>query len=71
MAAYNGFMGESKGLPDKCPECNVHGKEYTNWDWDSLEFNDIGISQKATCPECETQFIEYSEPVEWEKYEDL
>ena len=67
MAAYNGFMGEPKGLPDKCPECNVHGKEYTNWEWEQQEWDDQGAHQFATCPECKTKFVEYLEPVDWEK----
>ena len=63
MAAYNGFMGEPKGLPDKCPECN----KITDWEWEQQEWDDQGAHQFATCPECKTKFVEYLEPVDWEK----
>lgn len=66
MAAYNGFMGNAKVLPMNCPECN----KIANWEWEQQEFDDFGSSQIATCPECKTKFIEYSEVVDWEKWED-
>lgn len=55
-------------IPADCPECNGH---IVDWQWDEKEFTDFGLKQKATCPECGTSFMEYSEPVDYERIDNI